>query len=342
MIVDEYILIKYIEGTLPDDERAQVDDWVAASPENAKLLEQVYFTLQVTDRVRVMESVDPEMALVRFKSKVRKQNKKVSLHRSLQMLQRVAAVLFIPVLVLSAYLFMQIGQEEVRMVEVRTNPGVVSTFDLPDGSKVWLNAGSSLKYPKNFWPECRQVELTGQGYFEVAKNPEKPFIVKVDPSYSVEVLGTRFDVSAYKDDEFVSTTLVEGSVQLNIAQAGGHVTHQILKPDERAEFTRVGGKLYITSVNADNNTAWRNGEIIFKNQPMSRVLKALTRHYNVRFDVKDKEVLEAIITAKFKEEQLPQVMEYLKLASNVKFKISKPAITVDNRLEMSVIEISKE
>lgn len=342
MIVDEYILIKYIEGTLPDDERAQVDDWVAASPENAKLLEQVYFTLQVTDRVRVMESVDPEMALVRFKSKVRKQNKKVSLHRSLQMLQRVAAVLFIPVLVLSAYLFMQIGQEEVRMVEVRTNPGVVSTFDLPDGSKVWLNAGSSLKYPKNFWPECRQVELTGQGYFEVAKNPEKPFIVKVDPFYSVEVLGTRFDVSAYKDDEFVSTTLVEGSVQLNIAQAGGHVTHQILKPDERAEFTRVGGKLYITSVNADNNTAWRNGEIIFKNQPMSRVLKALTRHYNVRFDVKDKEVLEAIITAKFKEEQLPQVMEYLKLASNVKFKISKPAITADNRLEMSVIEISKE
>ena len=75
---------------------------------------------------------------------------------------------------------------------------------------------------------------------------------------------------------------------------------------------------------------------------MSRVLKALTRHYNVRFDVKDKEVLEAIITAKFKEEQLPQVMEYLKLASNVKFKISKPVITADNRLEMSVIEISKE
>ncbi len=342
MIVDEYILIRYIDGTLPDDERSQVDDWVAASPENTKLLEQVYFTLQVTDRVRVMESVDPEMALVRFKSKVRKQNKKVSLHRSLQMLQRVAAVLFIPVLIMSAYFFMQMGQERVRMVEVRTNPGVVSTFDLPDGSKVWLNAGSSLKYPANFWPECRQVELTGQGYFEVTKNPEKPFIVKVDPVYSVEVLGTRFDVSAYKDDDFVSTTLVEGSVQLNISQASGHITHQLLKPDERAEFTRVGGKLYITPVNAANNTAWRNGEIIFKNQPMSRVLKALTRHYNVRFDVKDKEVLEAIITARFKDEQLPQVMEYLKLASNVKFKISKPAITVDNRLEMSVIEISKE
>ena len=296
----------------------------------------------MTDRLRVMESVDPEMALVRFKSRVRKQNKKVSFRRSLQFMQRVAAILFIPVLVLSAYFFMQTGKEKVRMVEVRTNPGVVSTFELPDGSKVWLNAGSSLKYPENFWPEFRLVELTGQGYFEVTKNPEKPFIVKVDPVYSVEVLGTRFDVSAYNDDDVVSTTLVEGSVKLNIAQAGGKIVHQILKPDEKADFTRVGGKLSITSVNADNKVAWRNGEIIFKNTPMGQVLKTLRRHYNVQFNVKDRDVLNAIITARFKNEQLPQVMEYIKLASDIKFKIDKPVITNDNRLEMSVIEISKE
>ncbi len=161
---------------MTDEERTMVDDWAAESPENEKLLEQVYFTLQVTDRLRVMESVDPEMALVRFKSRVRKQNKKVSFRRSLQFMQRVAAILFIPVLVLSAYFFMQTGKEKVRMVEVRTNPGKwFSTFELPDGSKVWLNAGSSLKYPENFWPECRQVELIGQGYFEVTKNPEKAF-----------------------------------------------------------------------------------------------------------------------------------------------------------------------
>ena len=199
-----------------------------------------------------------------------------------------------------------------------------------------------MKYSENFWPECRLVELTGQGYFEVTKNPEKPFIVKVDPVYSVEVLGTRFDVSAYNDDDVVSTTLVEGSVKLNIAQAGGKIVHQILKPDEKADFTRVGGKLSITSVNADNKVAWRNGEIIFKNTPMGQVLKTLRRHYNVQFNVKDRDVLNAIITARFKNEQLPQVMEYIKLASDIKFKIDKPVITNDNRLEMSVIEISKE
>lgn len=342
MIIDEDILIKYLDGALSEDERTQVDDWAAESPENAKLLEQVYFTLQVTDRLRVMNTVDPEMALIRFKSRVRRQKKQVSLHRFYQSLQRVAAVLFIPVLVLSAYLFIQMGKERVRMVEVHTNPGVVSIFDLPDGSKVWLNAGSSLKYPENFWSECRHVELTGQGYFEVAKNPEKPFIVQVDPTYSVQVLGTRFDVSAYKDDDIVSTTLVEGSVQLNISPASGKVIHQILKPDEKAELVRGSGKLSITSVNTCNDVAWRNGEIIFKNTPMDQVLKTLQRHYNAKFNVKDPEVLSAIITARFKNEQLPQVMEYIRLASDIKFKIDKPIITSDNRLEMSVIEISKE
>jgi transmembrane sensor len=96
-------------------------------------------------------------------------------------------------LIMSAYLFMQLGNERVRMVEVRTNPGVVSRFELPDGTKVWLNAGSTLNYPQKFRAENRQVELTGQGYFEVTKNPEKPFIVKTT-YLAVQALGTLFTV----------------------------------------------------------------------------------------------------------------------------------------------------
>ncbi len=263
------------------------------------------------------------------------------MYRSLSLLQKVAAVLFIPVLVLSAYMFMQLGSEKVRMVEVRTNPGVISRFELPDGTKVWLNAGSTLTYPQNFWPESRRVELTGQGYFEVTKDPEKPFIVKVDPIYSVEVLGTTFDVSAYRDDEMIGTTLVEGSVKLNINQKNGKTVSQLLKPNERAEFSKSTCKLNIASVNADYDTAWINGEIIFRNHSMRQVIKTLSRHYNVKFEVKDNDVLNSVITARFKDEQLPQVMEYLKLASGIKYKIGKPVMNDDNTLQISVIEISK-
>lgn len=341
MTIDENILLKYLDGTQTESEQAEVEEWLAASPENEKVLEQLYFTLQVTNRLHVMESVNPELSLIRFKSRIQKQNKKVSLYRTWSVMQKVAAVLFIPVLVLSAYLFVQVGEKQVRMIEVRTNPGVVSKFELPDGTKVWLNAGSTLSYPENFWPERRLVQLTGQGYFEVTKNPDKPFIVEVDPTYSVEVLGTTFNISAYKDDEIIETTLVEGSVKLNIFAGNGKEVSQLLKPNEKAEFFRTTNKLNIESVNADYDTAWRNGEMIFRNNSMGQVLRMLSRHYNVQFDVKDKDVLNSIITARFKDEQLPQVMEYLKLASGVKYKIKKPVMNSDNTLQISIIEISK-
>lgn len=341
MTIDENILLKYLDGAQTESEQAEVEEWLAASPENEKVLEQLYFTLQVTNRLHVMESVNPELSLIRFKSRIQKQNKKVSLYRTWSVMQKVAAVLFIPVLVLSAYLFVQVGEKQVRMIEVRTNPGVVSKFELPDGTKVWLNAGSTLSYPENFWPERRLVQLTGQGYFEVTKNPDKPFIVEVDPTYSVEVLGTTFNISAYKDDEIIETTLVEGSVKLNIFAGNGKEVSQLLKPNEKAEFFRTTNKLNIESVNADYDTAWRNGEMIFRNNSMGQVLRMLSRHYNVQFDVKDKDVLNSIITARFKDEQLPQVMEYLKLASGVKYKIKKPVMNSDNTLQISIIEISK-
>ena len=184
----------------------------------------------------------------------------------LGVIQRAAAVLFIPVFLLSAYLFIQQGQGNVRTLAVRTNPGVVSAFDLPDGSKVWLNANSELRYPSDFNADTRTVELTGQGYFEVTKNAHKPFIVKADKDYSVEVLGTSFNVSAYKDESMIETTLVEGSVKLNVVSGGKRMT-QMLKPNEKAEYQKGADKIKVFDVNTEYDTAWKNGEIIFRNHP---------------------------------------------------------------------------
>lgn len=339
--IDENILIQYIDRTLSKQEQTEVEDWLAASSDNEKQLEQLYFTLEVANRVRVMKSVDPEMALLRFKSRLQKKNKKINMYHAFQMMQRIAAVLFIPVLVLSAYLLMQQDGEEVRMLEVHTNPGVVSQIDLPDGSKVWLNANSVLKYPSNFQAGNRKVELNGQAYFEVTKNPEKPFIVKADNTYSVEVLGTSFNLSAYADEDVIETTLVEGSVKLNVADAAGKEISRKLKPNEKAEFQKNTNQLEISTVNTDYDTAWKSGEIIFRNHSMDQVMKILSRHYNVKFEVKDAKVLNSIITARFKNEQLPQVMEYLHLASGVIFHIRKPSVTSNHTLEIPIIEISK-
>lgn len=339
MEINEDILIRYIDGMSTEEEAAEVKNWRAASLENEKLLEQVYFTTQVASRLKVMRTVNPDEALSRFKSRIHKKEKRLALRQVLGVIQRAAAVLFIPVFLLSAYLFIQQGQGNVRTLAVRTNPGVVSAFDLPDGSKVWLNANSELRYPSDFNADTRTVELTGQGYFEVTKNAHKPFIVKADKDYSVEVLGTSFNVSAYKDESMIETTLVEGSVKLNVVSGGKRMT-QMLKPNEKAEYQKGAGKIKVFGVNTEYDTAWKNGEIIFRNHPMDKVLKTRERHYHVVFEVKDNEILKSIITARFKDEQLPQVLEYLKLASGIQYAIHKPTVK-DSGSGTSVVEISK-
>lgn len=339
--INEDILIQYIDGTLPASDVTAVEEWLAASPEHTKTLEQLFFVQELTKRIRVMNSVDPEKTLQRFKAQVKKTNKKAQIRRILTITQRVAAVLFIPVLVLSAYLWMQGGKKEVRMVEVRTNPGVVSTFDLPDGSRVWLNAASSLKYPAEFVAGNRPVTLEGQGYFEVTPDKKKPFVVHAGPEYAVEVLGTTFSVAAYNDDDLIETTLVEGSVNVHIQTAGGQDISKKIKPNEKATYTKKTKQLDVSAVNTDHETAWKDGEIIFRNHPMAQVLKVLERHYRVKFVVKDSVVLNSIITARFKDEQLPQVMEYLRLASDIKYEIQKTPVTSNQTPDIPIIEITK-
>lgn len=339
--INEEILLQYIDGMLTVNEAAAVEEWLSASPENEKLLEQLYFTREVVSRVRVMQSVDLEQSLRRFKTQVYKLDKKIRLRWMVWLVQRVAAVLFVPILVLSAYLWMQGGKKEVRMLEVRTNPGVVSMFNLPDGSRVWLNSASSLKYPSDFVADSREVELEGQGYFEVTHDASQPFIVHAGQEYEVEVLGTTFNVVAYADDDLIETTLVEGSVNVHVQSVGGQELSRRIKPNEKATFTKTTRKLDVEAVNTDHETAWKNGEIIFRNHPMSQVLKVLSRHYHVKFMVKDSVVLNSIITAKFKNEQLPQVMEYLRLASGIKYTIPKIPVNSAQTQDIPIIEISK-
>ncbi len=340
--MNEDILIQYIEGALPAQEHAAVEDWLAASPQHARTLEQVYYTLQVARRAETMQHADPEQALQLFKGVLRAQKKKTALRRWLNLASRAAALLFIPLLIASLYLFSRNGKENVaEFREVRTHAGVVSSFRLADGTQVWLNGGSVLKYPTAFTGSVRQVELQGQGYFEVAKDRAKPFIVQVDPAYSLEVLGTTFTVTAYADDDRIETTLVEGSVRLHTRSLAGAERVDLLKPNEKAAFEKQTGSMEIAAVNPLYETAWKNGEIIFRNHPMAHVLKVLERHYHVRFEVFGEEPLQSIITARFKDETLAQVMEYLRLASCIRYEIRKPAITDEQTLALPVVEISK-
>ncbi|MFV0266554.1 MAG: FecR family protein, partial [Draconibacterium sp.] len=135
---------------------------------------------------------------------------------------------------------------------------------LSDGTKVYLNSMTSLKYPVQFGPDKREVELTGEAYFEVVKNAAKPFIVSTS-ELKVEVLGTSFNVNAYEDSENTVTTLVEGRVKLLNALNDGE--EQILQPNEQAVMDKLSGKIVTSNVDVSNYIRWKDGQLVFYDMP---------------------------------------------------------------------------
>jgi transmembrane sensor len=190
---------------------------------------------------------------------------------------------------------------------------------LPDGTKVWLNAASTLKYPTAFTGKERLVELDGEGLFEVAHNPKQPFKVKT-ASQTVEDIGTRFNISSYNDDPSVKTTLLEGSVKVN--------DHTVLKPGEQAVLAG-NGKLFVHETDVEAAIAWKNGKFIFDQENIPSVMRKLSRWYNVEVSyngsVSDKTFTSSI--SRF--DNIQKILDKITFISGVHFKIEGRRIIVD-------------
>ena len=165
---------------------------------------------------------------------------------------------------------------------VATSKGAQYRIELADGSKVWLNAGSSLKYPTIFNGTDREVELTGEGYFEVAKNAQKPFYVKVN-QMRIAVLGTVFNVNAYPNEKVVKTTLMEGSVKVSAGKDGEK--ELVIRPGEQAVYDLAEG-LEKTEVNGADVMGWKQGVIRFSGNGIDIVLRQIARWYDVEIEYK--------------------------------------------------------
>ncbi|RBQ03440.1 FecR family protein [Pedobacter miscanthi] len=197
---------------------------------------------------------------------------------------------------------------------IQTPKGGQYQVILPDGTKVWLNAASSLKYPEVFTGNERRVELTGEAYFEVAKNKAKPFHVK-NHNQDVEVLGTHFNINSYMDDNTIKTTLLEGSVRVSNGKSV-----RILKPGEQSVADGNGIIRLAAEVDTDDETAWKNGLFQFNNANLKSILSQLERWYDINIDyssVPDKKY-NGMVPRKAK---LSEVLKMLEKTGNIRFEI---------------------
>lgn len=213
------------------------------------------------------------------------------------------------------------NSREIVYNTISTPKGGQYQLELPDGSQVWLNATSSIHFPTSFTGTERRIEITGEAYFEIAKNPNMPFIVTVSNS-EVQVLGTHFNINAYNDEDNVKTTLLEGSVRF---VNDGSVN--ILKPGQQAQLTKEGTTKVVSDVNVDNVVAWKNGMFDFENASIETVMRQLSRWYDVEIEYKGK-TDDLFIAEMRRNIKLSDALKALELTGKVKFDIQDKKIIV--------------
>lgn len=237
----------------------------------------------------------------------------------LRILTKVAAVLFIPLLVSSLlYFTKQINRnEETRSIsysEVYTPLAAKTKFVLPDSTIVWLNSGSTLKYPSSFTGKTREVSLTGESYFEVSENPKVPFVVKT-AKMNITALGTSFNVMAYPDDQEVKTTLVTGKVKVDKIKTG---TSLYLKPSCQVVLDTKTGKMLVSRVDTRFYTSWKDGKLIFRNEPLEDVAHKLERWFNCTIYIEDSGLRNFRYTGNIEMETLRELLELINITTPVK------------------------
>lgn len=217
-------------------------------------------------------------------------------------------------------------QQEIQYNTLITPKSKVFNVTLSDGTKVWLNASSAIKYPTQFSSDIRKVYLTGEAYFEVTKDKSKPFIVSTN-DMEVEVYGTSFNVMAYPNDNSVEATLVEGSVKVKASKF-----NLVLEPGKQAKFNKTSNSLQEMKVNTDLYTSWKVGKYIFEFENLQNVMTKLSRWYDteITYINKDMENLHFSGTL-YKYNDIKQTLHIIELATNVKFEIVENKVLVSRK-----------
>jgi ferric-dicitrate binding protein FerR (iron transport regulator) len=216
--------------------------------------------------------------------------------------------------------------EERVTTTIHAPKGSRVAFTLPDNTKGWLNSGSSLEYALPF-SNNRQVTLAGEAWFEVAKDEANPFKVIAGKS-EIKVLGTKFNVSAYPEENYVEVALGEGNVEFSVPGLSSPV---LIKPDER--LICRNGKINLCTSEASKYAAWVEGKLVFRGDPMAEVARRLERWYNVKVEVVDKELENYVFRGTFQDDSFREVLRLLSLTSPIRYRIIERKLLDDGTFD---------
>jgi len=334
------LLIKFIEGKATPVEQEQVLMWIDEDKRNKNYILRL-------KNLHVITSLPGNIADKKEFFIFKKEFLNISAQKKsfrFSLLRIVAVFLFVIAIALNFYQYFSAKDEssigldnsllnrKLNTLSFYTNKGVKGVVTLPDSSVVWLNSDTRITYPEKFTGKFREVEISGEGYFEVKSNPDTAMIVTTCKGLKIEVLGTKFLIRSYEEDSESQATLFSGSIKLTSPK--GRFTKDYVKKLKPLESVIIENNVSVKVIErADTlkSIAWKNGKLIFEETPIEEVLKKLERWHGTEFIVKDKSILSCKITAQFQSESIVQIMEVIKYCSPIDYKIKEKQIVLTKR-----------
>lgn len=305
------LLLKYIEGNCTDQEKVEITNWLDSSPENMK----EYLALRKLNDISIWQVQTEIKTEQKPKSKIHFWSGKTLYIEAF----KIAAV-FIFALLLIRYAFPGFlpSNEIAQMQTIHVPAGQRAEITLGDGTQVWLNAQTTLTFPTRFLGNKREVKLDGEGFFDVAHNKAKPFIVNTD-KFNVKVWGTKFNLMAYSGKRNFETSLLEGSVEV---MKEGSSKGIMLKPNEQVEFKN--NRLVISSVKDMDQFLWREGIISFDNVTFTELTNKLKLYFDVQIEIRNAKALNYRFTGKFRmKDGVEHILKVLQLKNKFSYHIDE-------------------
>jgi len=317
------LIARNLAGNADTDDIFQLNVWIESSPENRKYYQELRNIWDNSDKSVSFNDIDAPKAY----KKVLKRISGTSGKKNFWFYwQKIAAIAVIPILIGSLYFILSKAARQdqasgdVIYNEVHAAFGTRSVLRLSDSTLVWLNSGSSLKYPVRFTGNNRVVFLSGEAYFEVESDVTRPFIVET-ATLKVKATGTRFNVQEYLNNPVSEVMLVSGKLTVN--ESNPEKNFQLiseLSPNQYLSFNRDTREKYIKEEDVSRYVAWKDGKLVFRNEPLDKVLDKISRMFNVDIVIQGEDLKNYRYHATFQDESLEEILKLLKLSAPLSFR----------------------
>ena len=308
------LIIKFLNNDISQEEIEILNNWVTSSDENKDFFHRIKNYFEASQKPS--SKIDVNKALNKVNKQINKYERKPIAVWTV--LQRIAAIFFIPLITLSTYLYLRnTAEEPINYHNIRANIGSCLTVNLPDGTEAWLNSGSSLRYPDNFTGGTRKVFLEGEGYFEVESSVSQPFIV-ITSTLQTVATGTKFVVADYENDPIKEVALIEGKLSVNTSKSP-HRKIAVLEPNNHLTYNSDTKSTDIFKGDIYKYYAWKDDKLVFRNDAMIDVIRKISQRYNVNIELRDKDLYEYKYWASFGSETLDEILELLKISSPIDY-----------------------